>query len=414
MRELVYQYMEDHMDDLISLTVDLIQIPSENPTGSQRKIVDYVENYLNESKIEYEEVGSNPKHPNIVAHFGKDTGYQVGWNGHLDVVPAGDLSQWKWGPFSGEVTDTQILGRGTSDMKAGVAGLLFASRCLKDCNIPLSGGITMHIVSDEESGSEYGTKWLAENGYFKNLNGVIIGEPTSNWTIETGQKGNLHIHIHASGVCAHGSLAQYKGDNAIKKICKVILRTDELTKIKGHIPDSLMDAYKQSVWVDDQEIGIENAGQVLSHVSCNVGVIQGGTAANVVPDSASVILDCRLPYGVCKQEIIEVMDKITKDVSGVSYQLEWLSDANITRNDSDLVKSLQKNAQEIWNMEVYPAWQWACSDARLYRLQGIDTLQYGPSNSQGIHSPNENVDIEDVKNAARVYLRTFCDLLDVK
>ena len=414
MREIVYQYMEEHMQDLISLVVDLIQIPSENPTGSQKEIVEYVKRYLETSNIFFQEVGNNIEHPNLVAFMGKKEGYQIGWNGHLDVVPAGDLRQWKWDPFSGEVTDTQILGRGTSDMKAGVAGLLFASRCLKECDIPLHGGITMHIVSDEESGSQYGTKWLFENGYFKHLNGVIIGEPTSNWTIETGQKGNLHITIEASGVCAHGSLAQYKGDNAIKKLAKVIMRTDELTKIKGHIPTDFQKAYEQSVWVDNQEIGIPNAGQVLGHVSCNVGVIQGGSAANVVPDHASVILDCRLPYGVNKEEIKETMDRITQDIPGVFYTLEWLSDANITRNDCTLVKSLQKNAQNVWHQKVYPAWQWACSDARLYRLSGIDTLQYGPSNSQGIHSPNENVDIEDVKNAARIYLRTFCDLLDVK
>ena len=414
MRQKVYQYMEDHMDELIQFVSSLIQIPSENPTGSQREVVDFVENYLKESNILYKEVGCNPQHPNIVAHIGEHTGYQLAWNGHLDVVPAGDLNQWKWDPFSGTVTDTQILGRGTSDMKAGVAGLLFASRCLQECNVSLQGGITMHIVSDEESGSEYGTKWLSKNGYFDHLNGVIIGEPTSNWTIETGQKGNLHILIEAHGECAHGSLAQYKGDNAIKKLAKVILRTDELTKIKGHIPDALMDAYQQSVWVDNQEIGIENAGQVLGHVSCNVGVIQGGSAANVVPDYASVILDCRLPYGVNKNEIVQVMDEITQDIEGVTYKLEWLSDANITENESALVQSLQKNAEDVWKIKVYPAWQWACSDARLYRMHGIDTLQYGPSNSKGIHSPNENVDIEDVKNAARVYLRTFCDLLGVK
>lgn len=414
MRKKVYQYMEEHMDELISLVVDLIRIPSENPTGSQREIVNYVEKYLQKAGISFQEVGCNPEHPNIVASLGEQSGYQIGWNGHLDVVPAGDLSQWKWDPFSGDVTDTQILGRGTSDMKAGVAGLLFASQCLKACHVKLNGGISMHIVSDEESGSQYGTKWLAENGYFNHLNGVIIGEPTSNWTIETGQKGNLHIRIEAKGVCAHGSLAQYKGDNAIKKLCKVILQTDELTKIKGHIPDNLIEAYNQSVWVDNQEIGIDGAGKVLGHVSCNVGQIQGGSSPNVVPDSASVILDCRLPYGVDKQEIIDTMDKIIKDEEGVTYKLEWLSDANVTRNDCDLVKALQKNAEEVWKISVYPAWQWACSDARLYRMQGIDTLQYGPSNSKGIHSPNENVDIEDVKNAARVYLRTFCDLLGVK
>ncbi len=412
MREEIYQYMEDHMDELIDLVCDLIQIPSENPTGSQREVVDYVENYLKKIGISFEEVGENPKHPNIIAKIGNEEGYQLGWNGHLDVVPAGDLNQWKWNPFSAEVTDTQILGRGTSDMKSGVAGLLFVTRILTECNVDMHGGITMHIVSDEESGSEYGTKWLAKNGYFKGLHGVIIGEPTSNWTIETGQKGQLHIELVASGVCAHGSLAQYKGDNAILKLSRVLNKLDGLTQIKGNIPEDLLDAYKQSVWVDNKEIGVDGAGEVLGHVSCNVGVIVGGSAANVVPDSCKATIDCRLPYGVNHQEIIDFLDSIMEE--GVTYSLDWISEASITRNDCDLVKSLQKNAEDVWNIKVYPAWQWACSDARLYRQSGIDTLQYGPSNTEGIHAPNENVDIEDVKNAARVYLRTFCDVLEVK
>ena len=150
----------------------------------------------------------------------------------------------------------------------------------------------------------------------------------------------------------------------------------------------------------------------MGHVSCNVGVIVGGSAANVVPDSCKATIDCRLPYGVNHQEIIDFLDSIMEE--GVTYSLDWISEASITRNDCDLVKSLQKNAEDVWNIDVYPAWQWACSDARLYRLSGIDTLQYGPSNTEGIHAPNENVDIEDVKNAARVYLRTFCDVLEVK
>ena len=85
-------------------------------------------------------------------------------NGHVDVVPAGDRNQWDFDPFSGEITDKCILGRGTSDMKAGVAGILFAMKTLVEAGVELNGNIRLHIVSDEESGGEYGTQWLCANG----------------------------------------------------------------------------------------------------------------------------------------------------------------------------------------------------------------------------------------------------------
>ena len=102
------------------------------------------EKYLTEAGIAFEEVGENPEFPCIVAKMGSDEGFSVILNGHLDVAPAGDRSQWNYDPFCGTVTDTQILGRGTSDMKAGVAGLLYAMKILKESGAELKGNIRLH------------------------------------------------------------------------------------------------------------------------------------------------------------------------------------------------------------------------------------------------------------------------------
>ena len=100
--------------------------------------------------------------------------------------------------------------------------------------------------------------------------------------------------------------------------------------------------------------------------------------------------------------------------SGLTMNEAALIQANVTRDDSDIVQAIKKNAEAIWGITVYPAWQWACSDAREYRLKGVPTIQYGPSNTEGIHAPNENVDIEDVVNAGQIYVLSLCDLLGVK
>ncbi len=415
-RSEVWELAKSRKDELIGLVSRLIQIPSENPTGSQREVIDFVEQYLTDAGIGWEEVSCNPAHPNVLAKMGSDEGFSVILNGHVDVVPAGDRAQWKWDPFGGEITDTQILGRGTSDMKAGVAGLLFAMKVIKDSGAELKGNIRLHIVSDEESGSEYGTNWLCSQGYAKDADAVIIAEPTSNWTIESGQKGGLHVIFKAIGCSAHGSLGNYKGDNAILKLGKVLAHVEKLTKIEGHYPEDLLEALADSQMVAEKELGIPGAGQVINHVSANVGLILGGTRPNMVPDYCEATIDCRLPYGVDHEEIERTVKEMISaaGVEGVEYELQWKSEANVTRNDSALVKAIRKNAEAIWGIKVYPAWQWACSDAREYRFQGIPTIQYGPSNTEGIHAPNENVDIEDVANAGQIYVLTLCDLLGVE
>lgn len=412
----VWELTKSRSQDLVQLVSDLIKIPSENPVGSQRGVIDFVENYLTDAGIEYEEVSCNPDHPNVLAKIGTDDGFSVILNGHVDVVPAGDRSQWDWDPFGGEITDTRILGRGTSDMKAGVAGILFAMKVIKDSGAKLKGNIRLHIVSDEESGSEYGTTWLCDQGYAKGADAAIIAEPTSNWTIESGQKGNLHIIFKAVGKSAHGSLGNYKGDNAILKLNRVLTHIDLLTKIEGHYPDYLLQSLANSQMVAEKELGVPGIGNVINHVSANVGLISGGTRPNMVPDYCEATIDCRLPYGVDHEEIENAVKEMIKvsGVTGVEYELRWKSEANVTLDDSDIVKAIKKNAEAIWGITVYPAWQWACSDAREYRMQGVPTIQYGPANTEGIHGPNENVDIEDVVNAGQIYVLSLCDLLGIE
>lgn len=415
-RNEVWELAKSKSDELVQLVSDLIKIPSENPTGSQKEVIEFVENYLAEAGIEYERVFCNPDHPNVLAKMGKDEGFSVILNGHVDVVPAGDRSQWKWDPFGGEITDTKILGRGTSDMKAGVAGLLFAMKILKESQAELNGNIRLHIVSDEESGGEFGTSWLCSQGYAKNADAAIIAEPTSSWTIESGQKGHLHLKFIATGESAHGSLGNYKGDNAILKLNKVLANIEMLTKVEGHIPEDLVPACETSMMVAEKELGQEGIGRVIKHVSANIGLISGGTRPNMVPDHCEAVVDCRLPYGVDKTELEDMVKEMIKaaGVEGVTYELKWLSNANVTRDDSAIVQAIKKNAEALWGFDVYPAWQWACSDAREYRFQGIPTIQYGPSNTEGIHAPNENVDIKDVVTIGQVYVLSLCDLMGIE
>lgn len=415
-REQLHQMAQEKSGELVQLVSELIQIPSENPTGSQRPVVDFVENYLKAVGIPYEETGNNPEFPCIVAKLGSDEGFSVILNGHLDVVPAGDRSQWSFDPFCGTVTDKQILGRGTSDMKAGVAGLLFAMKILKESGADLKGNVRLHLVSDEESGGEYGSTWLCEHGYAEKADACLIAEPTSSNDIEIGQKGGLHIVLKAAGKSAHGSLGGFKGDNAILKMAKVLDQMPRLTTIEGHFKESQRHALENSIRSTEEKVGEPGSGEVIRHVSANVGLISGGTRPNMVPDYCEAIVDVRLPIGVDHREIVDMLDSIIAEcgVEGITYDLHWKSEGNYTDEDAVIVQTVKKNAEAVWGVEVIPAYQWASSDARAYRAQGIPTIQYGPANTEGIHSYNENVDIEDVVNAGQIYVLSLCDMLGVE
>lgn len=414
-REEILKLAESQTEDFIKLVSDLIRIPSENPTGTQRDVVDFVKKYLKEAGIASEEVAAHPDFPCILAKIGNEEGFSVILNGHVDVVPAGNREKWDFDPFSGEVTDKLILGRGTSDMKAGVAGLLFAMKILTEAKAELNGNVRLHIVSDEESGGEYGSRWLCDNGYAKNADACLIAEPTSNNTIEIGQKGGLTLIMKAYGKSAHGSLGGFKGDNAIIKLSRVLDKLQGLTRIEGNFKDSQAHALENSKLIARQEIGEPGIGEVISHVSANVGVIQGGTRPNMVPDYCEAIVDVRLPIGVNHEEIEEMVCTIIRESgeTGIEYEAQWKSEGNYTDEDAAIVQTVKKHAEALWGIDVIPAYQWASSDAREYRAQGIPTIQYGPSNTEGIHSYNENVDIEDAVNASRIYILSLCELMGI-
>ena len=114
----------------------------------------------------------------------------------------------------------------------------------------------------------------------------------------------------------------------------------------------------------------------------------------MVPDYCEATVDVRLPIGVEHQEIIDVVNHCLEGTEGIECEYHWNSEGNYTEEEEAIVQAVKKNAEALWGIDVIPAYQWASSDAREYRAKGIPTIQYGPSNTEGIHSYNENVDIE--------------------
>ena len=407
-------------DDLLKLCTQLIQIKNQSPLDDQAPAMAFVRDYLKSHGIDSEQlVGeAGEAYPVLYAQVGDASGFRVVLNGHVDVVPVGNRDGWEFDPFGGEIYDGKIHGRGTSDMKCGLAVLLFSMATLAESGADLKGDIRLHVVCDEEIAGS-GTRWLCGHGYADGADAVVIGEPTGHDTIEIGQKGILHLTLTAHGTPGHGSTGNYKGDNAITKLARVLLNIDDIIEVPGHYLDSQARALANSRTIAERTLAAAatrpNVGNVIDHCSANVGIIEGGGKINQVPDTASAKVDVRLPYGCRHEDVVAAVDALIakSGVEGVEASYEWIEEGNCTDDESLLVTSFKKNIEAVWNEECLPAYQWASSDAAHYRKLGAPTIQFGPANNAGIHGYNEDVDVQDVVNAAEIYMLSLCDMLGI-
>ena len=213
--------------ELIDLTRKLIQIPTENPPGKEKEALQFLKPLLSRMGFRVKNVLSPKGRWNIIAErrWGKG-GRTLLFNGHLDVVPPGDLSLWRYPPFQGRLERGRIYGRGASDMKGGVASFLQAVSLIDRSKMELSqGSLILHLASDEESHGHHGTGFLSQKGLIKG-DAVLVGEPTGLDPV-IAQKGALWFRISTFGKSAHGS-SPHLGVNAISKMMKVVDRLNSM------------------------------------------------------------------------------------------------------------------------------------------------------------------------------------------
>lgn len=402
--------VESRSSEIINLASDLIKIPSENPPGNVDRITEFLVKYLRNMSVDVSLVKGTEGKPNLVCQTGPaQSSRTLLLNGHTDVVPAGSKEGWNSDPFGGEIKDGYIHGRGASDMKSGVAGIVFAFGLLHREREKLKGSVKLQLVSDEETGGVYGTKWLTDSGYSSST-AAIVAEPTGLDAIDVGQKGIFWLRVETQGTPAHGSLGPYVGDNAILKAAVLTRELQSITKIQARPPADIRQTIVSSKRVAERLIGKKGIGRILQSPTLNVGLMNGGTKVNMVPDKCTIDLDIRLPIGLEAERVLRKVRNIAAKHDGTVTVINE-SPPNYTSPNEEIVKILARNVEEITTKKPAIFVQWATSDARFLRAKGISTAHYGPAHLEGIHGFNEKVRADHVVSATKTYVATALDYL---
>jgi succinyl-diaminopimelate desuccinylase len=396
-------------DNLVDLCSKFIKIENENPPGDMTDIAGYVKDYLNKYGCKYKVYEKERGRVNLVADLGVGEHPHLVWNGHMDVVPAGDKSRWAFDPYGGLVKDGYIHGRGASDMKCGLGAMIHAFTSVKRLDLNLQGRLTLMVVPDEETGSRFGTRYLLEEDIVGG-DACIVGEPTGLDLVEIGQKGSVGGLIKVKGSPIHASLSPIKGDSAILKMCKVLSEILKIHEVEFKTPKDIEDIVEDNRKLY-RELEGEGVERMLNHISVNLGVIRGGTKSNVVPEYCECTLDMRIPIGADNVKVQEMVRKAIKEagVEGVTLEIQGRNAFYFSPKES-IVKTVGDTVTEVLGREPRLFIQWACSDVAAFYAKGIPTIQYGP-HGPGIHGYNEMAEVETVVTAAEVYALSAVDYL---
>ncbi len=369
--------------ELIELTTQLVQIPTENPPGNEKKIALFLKPILLRMGFKVK-IHLSPKgRYNIVAEKRWGQGGQtLIFNGHLDVVPPGVLSQWKYPPFSGKLERGKIYGRGASDMKGGISSFLQAlSMISRSKNHLDKGGVILHLVSDEESHGHQGMGFLIQKIGIRG-NAVIVGEPTGLDPV-IAQKGALWLRIFTLGKSAHGSRPDL-GVNAIEKMMKAIEQI--------------------------RAIPLEKKHDLLGKPTLSIGTIQGGVKVNVVPERCVIEVDRRMLPVEKKEEVLreikKVLDSLQSHDPNFQYRMEEIDFAEPSEvsPEEEIVKIGVDAIQEVRGRRSKIRGFSGFTDARFYINQcQIPTLIFGPGGIGESHTTNESVEVEALVQAAHIY-----------
>ncbi|MHA1710054.1 MAG: M20 family metallopeptidase [Candidatus Baldrarchaeia archaeon] len=411
MEKEILKVIEQKEREVASLCSELIKRKSENPPGDVSEAAFFVRDLLKEWGLDVKTVEPERGRVNVVAILKGHGEKKLLFNGHLDVVPAGDPKNWKYDPYEGRISGGIVYGRGACDMKGAIASMLTTLSVILEKDVKLGGDLIFHFVCDEETGGQFGTGYLAREGYVS-ADGCIIGEGSGNsvlgYTLVVAERGVIWAKIKAKGRAAHGSVPML-GDNAILKLMRVIDVIRTLSDMELRIDPEIERLAESSMeylgpFMRAYKIDPEDFKRNMLRMSVNVGVVRGGTKVNVVPEYAEAEIDVRVPPSVSLEEAISLLrDRIkSMGVTGVELELMATSEPSYQDVSHPFVNFVRRCVEEVTGRSVPLIMMPWSTDARYIRNLGIPTVMLGPLN-ESPHMANEYVPIRDLVMCAKMY-----------
>jgi acetylornithine deacetylase/succinyl-diaminopimelate desuccinylase family protein len=368
----------------------LIAARTENPPGNESAAAAELEAFFKRYGIPFESFAAAPGRVNLIGRVGSG-GRTLLLPGHLDTVPAGD--GWTLPPFTATIRGGRMHGRGASDDKGPTAALALAGACLKQC-FQLNGTVLVAGVADEEVGSALGLEYLLREGKLA-ADFAIVPDIAGNMkTIDLAEKGLLFVEIVSHGRQAHGSTPE-KGINALWNLIGLLNRI--------------------------RERGVPAARHaLLSPPTCNLGMMSGGAAPNIVPGRASAVLDIRfLPgqsAGQMKDWLASLMRETEREIKDARFELHEKSSLPPTETpgDNPLVRVIQDAAREMTGQSPKPSGMSGATVAKQLIARGIMAVGFAPGDSDQAHQADESVEIEELATFAKVIALVAVRLLGTR
>ncbi|MEO3867986.1 M20 family metallopeptidase [Nonomuraea sp. B12E4] len=379
--------IEVDAEGVVAFTQALVRIPSTNDPmrgRDERPAAELVEAKMREWGWRPEVSEAAPGRPNVVAvvEGGGGDGPTLMFEGHTDVVTEGDLSTWTVDPFGGEIRDGRLWGRGSADMKSGLAATLYATRALQLAG-SFPGRIKVCALADEE-GLMLGAHHFVSQGLTADVDGAIVAEPEAG-EICAVAKGALRLRVDLTGKMAHGAMPQH-GRNPIPAAGALLAGL-------GTLQDELQARHP--------------AHEHLGEVYVTPTVLRAGSEeqVNVIPAVASVFVDVRTIPGV-EHKVVAGRVAALAAQEGISSEVSILVDrppVDVPTSDP-VVAALAAAHRSVTGEEpVYGGVPGSTDGTVLTHWGGIPSVVYGPGGKWIAHQADEFVEVAEIVRCTRVF-----------
>jgi succinyl-diaminopimelate desuccinylase len=366
--------------EIIRTTLELISIDSRNRPGAEARMTDYISKFLDRLKIAHSVLDHKGERQSIIALLkGNKSSKNIIFNGHLDTIHTEDSLLVKGTKILARLEGERIYGLGSSDMKAGLASMLFALKEFVETGTRPAYDAYFIFTGDEEGGKS-GALDLLENDLLKRTRLAVIGEPTD-LDLGLGTKGQLWIQLSFFGKAAHGSMPQ-EGKNAILMAMRFI---EEIQKKDFFDKNDLF----------------------FTPSTVNVGYFNSPGVFNIVPDKASVGLDLRISTpentAMVKEKITRILKEQFKESEYGTTVFEDLDPCFISPQDP-LAKALKGIIDKRISGRKNISLSYTTDGSVLSTHKKVPVIILGPGIPEVIHSNLEYIPIENIVKCTGIYL----------